>query len=203
MHFKHIALALAAGLTFSLQAQAVSLTGVQATGGSTVTDFTTDQAISLDLDLRALSPVTLNFTLSAADVAAGGLSFNALVRDMAGIGLPEFSVQLQGQGVSFTGQPGSFATDGFASVTLTGANSTQAWASFSPAVTTELYVGNPLLQAGQADWQIGLNGRQAGDTFSVTLQAAPVPEPSTYALLASGVVVAGLVARRRKPVTAA
>ncbi len=203
MHFKHLALALVAGMTFSLQAQAVSLSSVQATGGSTVADFTVDQSISLDVDLRALSPVTLNFTLSAADVAAGGLSFNALVRDMAGIGLPDVSVQLQGQGVSFTGQPGSFGTDGFASVTLTGSNSTQAWASFSPAVTTELYVGNPLQQVGQTDWQIALNGRQAGDTFSVTLQAAPVPEPSTYALLVAGVGVAGLAARRRKQVTAA
>lgn len=65
---------------------------------------------------------------------------------------------------------------------------------FGDNVTVNLGV----LSAGQYHLDMfGTLGARVGH-YSVTLAAAPVPEPSTYALLLAGLGVVGFVARRRR-----
>jgi PEP-CTERM motif len=55
-----------------------------------------------------------------------------------------------------------------------------------------------MLQAGTYHLDMfGTLGANLG-VYSVTLQAAPVPEPSTYALMLAGLGVMGFIARRRR-----
>lgn len=190
MKLQHIALAIVAAASIT-QAQAVTFTGSNAPVG-VVTDYSAGSLVSFDLDLSAESSFTLNFTVDAADVANGSLSFNALVRNLSGLGFDKANVALSG--ISFAGPAGTFGTDGFATVSSSGSNLTQAWAQFNPSVYTEFYVGNPLSQVGRTDWTLNTQGLQAGNQFSVTVA---VPEPETYALMLAGLAVAAVALRRR------
>ena|SRR6218665_1346432 len=191
MKFRHIAAALMGALAIAGQASAATFNG--ATGAS-VTDYTSGSALSFDIDLSSLSNVTLNFTLDAADLAAGQLSFSSLVRNLTGLGIDKVLVSLNG--VSFA-SAGTITTDGFTNVVSSGSNAGAAWAGFSPSLTSEFYIGNPLLAPGAADWTLSLAGRQVGDTFSVTVA---VPEAETYAMAVAGLAVLGGLALRRRSV---
>lgn len=51
------------------------------------------------------------------------------------------------------------------------------------------------------DYHVDITGTAtglAGGSYAVTLSAAPVPEPETYAMLLAGLGVMGAIARRRK-----
>lgn len=188
MKYRHIAAALMGALAIAGQASAATFDGAT---GATVTDYSSGSALSFDIDLSQLSTVTLNFTLDAGDLAAGQLSFNSLVRNLSGLGIDHLRVSLSG--VSFA-SAGTITTDGFANVVSSGSDAGAAWASFSPALTSEFYIGNPLAAAGAADWTLSLAGRQVGDTFSVTVA---VPEAESYAMALAGLTVLGLALRRR------
>ena len=189
MKFRHIAAALMGALAIAGQASAATFNG--ATGAS-VTDYSSGSALSFDIDLSQLSTVTLNFTLDAADLAAGQLSFSSLVRNISGFGIDNVQVSLNG--LAFA-SASTITTDGFVNVVSSGSNAGSAWASFSPSLTSEFYIGNPLAVAGATDWTLSLAGRQAGDTFSVTVA---VPEAETYAMAVAGLAVLGLALRRRR-----
>lgn len=193
MKLQQLALAVLATVSFT-SAQAVVFDGASSTGSATFTDFSAGSALAFDIDFASLSTVTLNFTLESADFGGAPLTFNALVRDLSFAGIDRVTMSLSG--IRFAA-PGTITTDGFAGVSATGSTLTQAWATFNPAVTTEFYIGNPLMQAGAADWTLNLSGLKAGDQFSVTVA---VPEAETYALALAGLGVAGVLARRRKTV---
>ena len=192
MKLHQLALAALAAASIT-SAQAAVFNGATTVGATTVTDYSLGSALAFDIDFASLSSVTLNFSLESADFSGDPLSFNALVRDLSFAGFNGVSIKLSG--ISFAAPAGTITTDGFASVSASGSSLSQAWATFNPAVTSEFYIGNPLMQAGAADWTLNLNGLQAGDQFSITVA---VPEPETYAMLVAGLAVVASVARRRK-----
>jgi len=192
MKLHHIALAAIAATTFATQAQAAVFNGATTFGGTTVTEYTLGSDLSFDVDLLSAGPVTLNFTIESADLSGDPMTFNALVRNLTALGLNGVSVTLSG--ITFDGA-GTIATDGFSAISASGHSATQAWATFSPELTSEFYIGNPLANAGQANWSLNLEGMKAGHQFSVTVA---VPEPEGYALMVTGLMAVAFAARRRK-----
>lgn len=194
MKLHQLALAALAAASIT-SAQAAVFNGATTVGATTVTDYSLGSALAFDIDFASLSSVTLNFSLESADFSGDPLTFNALVRDLSFAGFNGVNIKLSG--ISFAAPAGTITTDGFASVSASGSSLSQAWATFSPALTSEFYIGNPLMQAGAADWTLNLNGLQAGDQFSIMVA---VPEPETYAMLVAGLAVVASVARRRQRV---
>ncbi|MFY7864300.1 PEP-CTERM sorting domain-containing protein [Roseateles sp.] len=185
----------AALLALATQAQAAQYLGAE--GQAQVNaSFATASQLFFDLDFAKIGSTTLNFSVEADDLSQPLLSFNALVRNLSGQGFEAVSVQLKG--ASFAAPVGSISTDGFQPVLARGSNSQSLWAQFAkPGVTTEFYLGNPLLQNGASDWTLDLTGAQVGDTFSISVA---VPEPESYALMLSGLALVGWLARRRRAV---
>ncbi|WP_306391670.1 PEP-CTERM sorting domain-containing protein [Telluria beijingensis] len=172
-------------LAFSGSANAVILTG--STGANSVTDYSEAGLVSFDLDLHDFSTTTLNFVLEEGDLA-GPLSFNAIVRNLVGLSMYQFSFVLQGIGYA---APGS--VDSFSGAQASHTSNT-AVVKFPLGETTDLLFGNPTLVDGSSDWLLDTTGLSAGDSFSIVAQ---VPEPSTVAMMLP--LMAGLLlARRRK-----
>lgn len=172
-------------LAFSPSASAVVLTG--SSGANIVTDYSEAGVVSFDLDLHNFSGTRLNFTLEEADLA-GPLSFNAIIRNLVGLSLHQFSFTLQGIGFA---APGSVSSFSGAQASHT---SKQAIIKFANGETADILFGNPTAVDGRSDWLLDTTGLSAGDTFSIVTQ---VPEPSTVAMVMP--LLAGLLlARRRK-----
>ena len=181
------ALSLAAG-----QAGAVTFEGKTGHAANEIENFSSGSLLSFDLDFYKPAPMMLHFRIEAEDLISPQLTFNSLVRNLSGLGFEHASVTLGG--VSFAQPAGTVTTDGFATPT-TWHNASAIHASFSPASTSQFYVGNALSVAGAVDWTLSLAGRQAGDTFTITVA---VPEAKTFAMVAAGLLIAGVVARRRR-----
>lgn len=175
-----------AALVLSVSAQAALLTGTM--GSNTVTDYSSAGVVSFDLDLQDFSATTLGFVLEQGDLA-GPLSFNALVRNLAGAGLDRLTFSLQG--VRFAGA-GS-VTPAFGTLGTVQAGEFAAAINFATPEYAEFQFGNVL--GGGQDWLLDTAGLRVGDAFTIT---ASVPEPSTTMLMLPMLCLAGLMAARRR-----
>lgn len=189
---KKIIASLALSALASTSAMAAVFVNAVAQPGNAVQDFSDAGLIAFNLDLRNLSNVTLNYTLTAEDLA-GPITFNAVVANLGALDLDKVSFSLSGA---------SFASIGTVSRSFGGTATVETWGGNSHARITldapeyfELEVGNPYLQASQIDWTIATGALKAGDTLSITVA---VPEPQTYAMVLAGLAVAGVIARRRR-----
>jgi hypothetical protein len=187
------AFALAAALALPQLSQAAILTGT--TGSNTVTDYSGAGLASFDLDLATFTPTTFSFVLEAGDLA-GPLAFNALVRNLAGTALDEFSFSLNGIAFFAAGS----VTPAFGAVGSTTSGAHTANVVFSAPEWAEFQFGNALGEPGASDWLLDTRGLRAGDTFTITAAtaaAAEVPEPSS-ALLAMTALLGMAAAYKRK-----
>ena len=181
-------LTLAAGLLLSCAANAVVLTG--STGSNPVEDFSGAGTVAFNLDLANFNSTTLNFVLGADDLQ-GPLSFDALVRNLAGADLNRFTFRLQG--INFT--DAGTVTPTFGSVGAIDRTATAAVINFATPEYAEFQFGDVFGTAGQADWVLDTTGLQAGDSFSIT---ATVPEPSSVALMLPMLCMGLMAAARRR-----
>lgn len=177
-----------AALALSCAANAAIITGT--TGSNTVTDYSSAGVVSFDLDLHNFSSTTLNFVLEADDLA-GPLSFNALVRNLAGADLSRFTFSLQGIRFAAAGT----VTPAFGTLGSVSNTATLATIDFASPEWAEFQFGDVFGSAGQVDWLLATSGLQAGDSFTIT---ATVPEPSSIALMLPMLGMAGLMAARRR-----
>lgn len=190
---KHlISLAAAAALLAAMPAHALSFNGVMG-GDSEFSDFSTDGLLSFDIDFTSLAPMTLNYTIDAADLIGGALSFNAVLRNYAGVGFEGFSFSLSS---GLFGNLGT-VTRQFGGTSVIGFNGANANVSFSSPEFLDVEIGDSM--GNGVNWSIG--GLNAGDSLSITVAA--VPEPETYALLLSGLGMVGWLSRRRRVQAAA
>lgn len=189
---KKLIASLALSALASTSAMAAVFVDAAAAAGNDVTDFSDAGLIAFNLDLRQLSTVTLNYQITAADLA-GPISFNAVIANLGSVDL---------NAVQFSLSSSRFDTIGSVARAFGGTATVSTWAQGSKALVSldspeyfELELGNPYLKAGQIDWTIASAGLQAGDTLSITMA---VPEPQAYAMGLAGLSVLGLMARRRR-----
>jgi hypothetical protein len=194
MHLAKYSAKFAAALALSFAvagtANAALLLNTSGSSANTVTDYSRLGAVSFDLDLQNFNATALRFEIQADDLL-GPLSLNAIVRNLSGMALNQFHVNLQG--ISFL-SAGS-VTPAFG--TLAGVDSGAGYAgiAFASPEWAEFHFGNPLALGGQADWFLDTRGLAVGDTFVIS---ADIPEPSTFALLLPALCMASMMARRRR-----
>lgn len=166
---------------------------IGSTGGtSIVTDYSDSGLISFDLDLKDTTPVVLSYEITAADLVSG-LDFNAVLRNLTGAGLNQFSFSL---GLTTFQTLGTVTRSFDTAYSLSTTNGgQQALISFGSPEYLDIAIGNPLGNAGAQNWVINTSGLNAGDVLTVT---AAVPEPETYVMALLGLAALGALARRRK-----
>ena len=196
-----LALGAAAGaLCTTLPAHAITLESASLNGNLLDSAFSTPSLIGLDLTLLNHAPLRFSFVVDADDVGRGWADFNAIVRDVGGLGIG--SLTLAGVRFEALSDPLAATLGGsllqatvFASTPTTLNVGTLTLAG-DPA--TELYLGNPFLEAGRLDWRIGFAGLNAGDRLTLDLSTTPaVPEPDDWAMMLAGLGMIALSAARR------
>jgi hypothetical protein len=182
-----LTLAIAAGL--SLPAHAATLESATLNGNLLDTRFSTPSLIALDVSLLNNAALSFSFMLDADDVSRGLMDFNAIVRDVTGLGIGSLNVTLGGAPVTWTAGAVRAATiDG--DLLDTG--------FFAGAPVTEFYFGNPFYEEGLTDWRIAFTGLNAGDRFTLDITTTPaVPEPREWMMMLGGLGMIVLSAARK------
>lgn len=179
----------ASAILASPAAQALTFEGALTQGATLVTPYVETGHLSFDVDFANTSSVFLDFRVDEEDLLQP-LTLNAILRNYTGSGIGGYVLSFD---------KGSFDTVG--SVTRQFGGTTQvlvqggnANLTFSPSEFLDVEIGNALgTTPSAADWT--LKGLQAGDRISLSISA--VPEPTTWALLAAGLVVTGVASARR------
>lgn len=175
-------------------ASAASIVASDPRGNDLDTFGSTPTLLAATVGFRNGASVDLTLEVEADDVG-GWIAFDAILSN-AGVG--PFSA------LDVRVDRGTFALVGdvmaqFGGVgAITGAAKAQRIA-FDPAEPFGVDLGNPFSQAGPQSWLVGFDGLVAGDRVTLSLQAVPVPEPSTTLLTLAGfgVLCAALRTRRR------
>lgn len=188
MKFVKLLVAALAALALSNGSNAAVLLNTTGASANVATDYSAPGLASFNLDLNSFGNTTLNFRLEDADLL-GPLSLSAMVMNLTGVPVSQFSFQLQGISFAAAGS----VTPTFGTLGNVVFDSDSVGISFAGAEPAEFHFGNPLGLQGQTDWLLSTAGLRAGDVFSITAQ---VPEPSTLALLIPMLCMASLMAAR-------
>lgn len=189
-----IARLLAAVLLVSAgSASAASLVAFDARGNDLDTFGTGPTLLAATVGFRNGAAVDLTLEVEADDVG-GWMAFDAILSN-AGVGpFSALDVRLDRGSFALVGD----VTAQFGGVgTVTGSAMSQR-IGFDPAEPFGVDLGNPFSQAGPQSWLLGFDGLVAGDRVTLSLQAVPVPEPSTTLLTLAGFGVLGAALRGRK-----
>ncbi|WP_426103314.1 PEP-CTERM sorting domain-containing protein [Massilia sp. TSP1-1-2] len=190
MKLKQLCLAIGTALALSGAANAALLTGSTGSSANLVTDYSAPGMLSFDLDLHNFAATRFEFTIEDSDLI-GPMSMNALVRNLSGRSLTNFSFYLEGIAFSSAGS----VTPTFGTTSQINYTSTAAAITFATPEFAEFSFGNPFSLNNKSDWYFDTTGLRAGDAFSIS---ATVPEPSTAMLMLSALAMFGGLYRRQR-----
>ena len=186
-------------------ANALVLSSVNLNGNENDPPIISGSQLGIDVRLFNLNPITFNFTRTPNETM---FDFNSIVQNLSGRNWGAVTFSLLG-GAFFSpvaSTPSGFgsATPGFGSVSsilvTPLANPTQQRVNFvGIGESFELQVGNPFGAPALQDWKISLS-QLTGNSFSVVVQASPIPVPGGLVLMLSGLVAAGTLLRRKRAV---
>lgn len=187
--------AAALSAAFAPAAQAYTLSVLQANGNSVDSSFSTTDMLSLDIGLSNGLPITLQLTPDAlGDVPM--LNFNAIVRNLTGLGLERLQIDLDGGQFHSLGSAGGT----FSTLALVSGSYNSASIQFSGPEYYEATLGDWYLSGSASDFVLDIANANAAHPLTMTLTAT-VPEPGQWALMLAGLVgvmgVAGTARRRR------
>ena len=154
------------------------------------TSFSSGSMLSADYGFKSHGSVSLQIGVEASDGPV--LSFNALARNLIGLGMPYLLLSLDGAQFKSLGS----AHGSFGSVATVHGGPTDVTIALAPPEFFQLAVGDWFLDGSGIDFQIDVAGL-AGSSFTLTATAA-IPEPETYALMLGGLALVAAVRRRRK-----
>ena len=178
--------------TFAVAAPSYAFTvSTLADNGNEVdTSFSSASMLSVDYGFKNHGSVVLQIGVEANDGPV--LAFNALARNLIGLGMPYLVLELDGTQFASLGS----AQGSFGSVATVSGGPSEVTIALAPAEFFQVAVGDWFLDGSGVDFGIDLAGL-AGSSFTLTATAA-VPEPETYALMLGGLALVAAMRRRRR-----
>jgi MYXO-CTERM domain-containing protein len=186
-----LAAAIALGAALPGAASAFTIDSVAANGNGVDTSWSTASMLSVEIDAKAF-PGNVSITVGVESGDPDVLRFNALLRNLVGLGLTMVDLQLGG--ASFAQIGGAAGT--FGSLATVSGDGAAARIKLAPPEFVEVAIGDWFLDGQRLDFGIRLPA--AGQSF--TLGVSAVPEPGTWAMWAAGLMVVAGAARRRRTV---